>query len=75
MEFQECDFALLEHLGDLLALELSLSEFQILYDLHHYLHCCWCFIGKRPKKGMATAKQRLGKILKLNRNGHARFFV
>ncbi|KAK2539647.1 Kdm7a [Columba guinea] len=31
--------------------------------------------GKRPKKGMATAKQRLGKILKLNRNGHARFFV
>lgn len=41
---------------------------------HHNLHC-WCFIGKRPKKGMATAKQRLGKILKLNRNGHARFFV
>lgn len=34
-----------------------------------------CFVGKRPKKGMATAKQRLGKILKLNRNGHARFFV
>ena len=33
------------------------------------------FVGKRPKKGMATAKQRLGKILKLNRNGHARFFV
>ncbi|KAI1238820.1 hypothetical protein IHE44_0011910 [Lamprotornis superbus] len=31
--------------------------------------------GKRPKKGMATAKQRLGKILKLNRNGHARFFT
>ncbi|KAM9651206.1 lysine-specific demethylase 7A [Trichechus inunguis] len=31
--------------------------------------------GKRPKKGMATAKQRLGKILRLNRNGHARFFV
>ncbi|XP_053321260.1 lysine-specific demethylase 7A [Spea bombifrons] len=31
--------------------------------------------GKRPKKGMATAKQRLGKILKLNRHGHARFFV
>ncbi|XP_036374075.1 lysine-specific demethylase 7B isoform X1 [Megalops cyprinoides] len=29
--------------------------------------------GKRPKKGMATAKQRLGKILKLNR--HSRFFV
>ncbi|XP_066580509.1 lysine-specific demethylase 7B [Amia ocellicauda] len=29
--------------------------------------------GKRPKKGMATAKQRLGKILKLNR--HGRFFV
>ncbi|XP_018581798.1 lysine-specific demethylase 7B isoform X1 [Scleropages formosus] len=29
--------------------------------------------GKRPKKGMATAKQRLGKILKLNR--HNRFFV
>ncbi|XP_078077480.1 lysine-specific demethylase 7B-like [Mustelus asterias] len=25
--------------------------------------------GKRPKKGMATAKQRLGKILKLNRSG------
>uniref|UniRef100_A0AAR2K189 Lysine-specific demethylase 7A n=1 Tax=Pygocentrus nattereri TaxID=42514 RepID=A0AAR2K189_PYGNA len=24
--------------------------------------------GKRPKKGMATAKQRLGKILKLNRH-------
>ncbi|KAM4748311.1 lysine-specific demethylase 7A isoform 2-T2 [Rhinophrynus dorsalis] len=31
--------------------------------------------GKRPKKGMATAKQRLGKILKLNRQSHARFFV
>uniref|UniRef100_A0A8C5PU80 Lysine demethylase 7A n=1 Tax=Leptobrachium leishanense TaxID=445787 RepID=A0A8C5PU80_9ANUR len=31
--------------------------------------------GKRPKKGMATAKQRLGKILKLNRHSHARFFV
>ncbi|XP_043943217.1 lysine-specific demethylase 7A [Protopterus annectens] len=31
--------------------------------------------GKRPKKGMATAKQRLGKILKLNRHRHARFFV
>uniref|UniRef100_H3BFG4 Lysine demethylase 7A n=1 Tax=Latimeria chalumnae TaxID=7897 RepID=H3BFG4_LATCH len=31
--------------------------------------------GKRPKKGMATAKQRLGKILKLNRHNHARFFV
>ncbi|XP_068162628.1 lysine-specific demethylase 7A isoform X2 [Antennarius striatus] len=29
--------------------------------------------GKRPKKGMATAKQRLGKILKLNR--HSRVFV
>ncbi|KAK2838392.1 hypothetical protein Q7C36_013206 [Tachysurus vachellii] len=29
--------------------------------------------GKRPKKGMATAKQRLGKILKLNR--HKTFFV
>ncbi|XP_058842469.1 lysine-specific demethylase 7B-like isoform X2 [Acipenser ruthenus] len=29
--------------------------------------------GKRPKKGMATAKQRLGKILKLNR--HRSFFV
>ncbi|XP_048875616.1 lysine-specific demethylase 7B-like isoform X1 [Brienomyrus brachyistius] len=29
--------------------------------------------GKRPKKGMATAKQRLGKILKLNRQ--SRFFV
>ncbi|KAI5105514.1 lysine-specific demethylase 7B isoform X1, partial [Silurus meridionalis] len=29
--------------------------------------------GKRPKKGMATAKQRLGKILKLNR--HKPFFV
>ncbi|XP_041934408.1 lysine-specific demethylase 7A isoform X2 [Alosa sapidissima] len=29
--------------------------------------------GKRPKKGMATAKQRLGKILKLNR--HNRLFV
>ncbi|XP_024143586.1 lysine-specific demethylase 7A [Oryzias melastigma] len=26
--------------------------------------------GKRPKKGMATAKQRLGKILKLNRHSH-----
>ncbi|XP_070612422.1 lysine-specific demethylase 7A isoform X2 [Erythrolamprus reginae] len=31
--------------------------------------------GKRPKKGMATAKQRLGKILKLNRNGHVRYLV
>uniref|UniRef100_A0A8C9ZGW8 Lysine-specific demethylase 7A n=1 Tax=Sander lucioperca TaxID=283035 RepID=A0A8C9ZGW8_SANLU len=30
-------------------------------------------LGKRPKKGMATAKQRLGKILKLNR--HNRVFV
>ncbi|XP_028305373.1 lysine-specific demethylase 7A [Gouania willdenowi] len=30
--------------------------------------------GKRPKKGMATAKQRLGKILKLN-NRHSRVFV
>ncbi|XP_005456718.1 lysine-specific demethylase 7A [Oreochromis niloticus] len=29
--------------------------------------------GKRPKKGMATAKQRLGKILKLSR--HNRVFV
>lgn len=29
--------------------------------------------GKRPKKGMATAKQRLGKILKLSR--HNPFFV
>ncbi|XP_077355090.1 lysine-specific demethylase 7A isoform X2 [Festucalex cinctus] len=29
--------------------------------------------GKRPKKGMATAKQRLGKILKINR--HRRVFV
>ncbi|KAM8909517.1 lysine-specific demethylase 7A isoform 2-T2 [Spinachia spinachia] len=29
--------------------------------------------GKRPKKGMATAKQRLGKILKINR--HNRVFV
>ncbi|XP_040031219.2 lysine-specific demethylase 7A [Gasterosteus aculeatus] len=29
--------------------------------------------GKRPKKGMATAKQRLGKILKLNRQN--RVFV
>uniref|UniRef100_A0A8C7VJM6 Uncharacterized protein n=1 Tax=Oncorhynchus mykiss TaxID=8022 RepID=A0A8C7VJM6_ONCMY len=29
--------------------------------------------GKRPKKGMATAKQRLGKILKMNRhNGKAK---
>ncbi|XP_031656992.1 lysine-specific demethylase 7B-like isoform X5 [Oncorhynchus kisutch] len=26
--------------------------------------------GKRPKKGMATAKQRLRKILKLSRNNH-----
>ncbi|KAK6317991.1 hypothetical protein J4Q44_G00112820 [Coregonus suidteri] len=26
--------------------------------------------GKRPKKGMTTAKQRLGKILKLSRNNH-----
>ncbi|XP_078524241.1 lysine-specific demethylase 7A [Lissotriton helveticus] len=31
--------------------------------------------GKRPKKGMATAKQRLGKILKLNRHSQTRFFV
>ncbi|KAG7283242.1 hypothetical protein CRUP_004984 [Coryphaenoides rupestris] len=29
--------------------------------------------GKRPKKGMATAKQRLSKILKINR--HNRVFV
>ncbi|XP_008316360.1 histone lysine demethylase PHF8 [Cynoglossus semilaevis] len=26
-------------------------------------------VGKRPKKGLATAKQRLGKILKIHRNG------
>lgn len=26
-------------------------------------------VGKRTKKGMATAKQRLGKILKIHRNG------
>lgn len=26
-------------------------------------------LGKRPKKGLATAKQRLGKILKIHRNG------
>lgn len=32
-----------------------------------------CPPGKRPKKGMATAKQRLGKILKLSR--HNRVFV
>ena len=25
--------------------------------------------GKRTKKGMATAKQRLGRILKIHRNG------
>lgn len=25
--------------------------------------------GRRPKKGLATAKQRLGKILKIHRNG------
>jgi hypothetical protein len=25
--------------------------------------------GKRPRKGLATAKQRLGKILKIHRNG------
>ncbi|XP_008590391.1 PREDICTED: histone lysine demethylase PHF8-like, partial [Galeopterus variegatus] len=25
--------------------------------------------GKRPKKGLATAKQRLGRILKIHRNG------
>uniref|UniRef100_V9KAY7 Histone lysine demethylase PHF8 n=1 Tax=Callorhinchus milii TaxID=7868 RepID=V9KAY7_CALMI len=28
-----------------------------------------CTAGKRPKKGLATAKQRLGKILKIHRNG------
>lgn len=27
------------------------------------------YLGKRPKKGLATAKQRLGKILKIHRNG------
>lgn len=27
-----------------------------------------CFAGKRPKKGQATAKQRLGKILKMSRH-------
>lgn len=26
-------------------------------------------LGKRPKKGLATAKQRLGRILKIHRNG------
>lgn len=26
-------------------------------------------LGRRPKKGLATAKQRLGKILKIHRNG------
>lgn len=25
--------------------------------------------GKRPRKGLATAKQRLGRILKIHRNG------
>lgn len=37
---------------------------------------CWsaclslhCPTGKRPKKGLATAKQRLGRILKIHRNG------
>uniref|UniRef100_A0A8C9U3G5 PHD finger protein 8 n=1 Tax=Scleropages formosus TaxID=113540 RepID=A0A8C9U3G5_SCLFO len=29
----------------------------------------FCLLGKRPKKGLATAKQRLGKILKIHRNG------
>jgi len=29
---------------------------------------CGCFAGKRPKKGEATAKQRLGKILKMSRH-------
>lgn len=27
------------------------------------------YTGRRPKKGLATAKQRLGKILKIHRNG------
>lgn len=32
--------------------------------------CCPTLLpGKRTKKGMATAKQRLGKILKIHRNG------
>lgn len=38
-----------------------------------HLNAVVLFSGKRPKKGMATAKQRLGKILKLNQ--HNRVFV
>uniref|UniRef100_A0A8C9ZEN3 Lysine-specific demethylase PHF2 n=1 Tax=Sander lucioperca TaxID=283035 RepID=A0A8C9ZEN3_SANLU len=40
------------------------------YRLISCLFCvCVLFTAKRLKKGMATAKQRLGKILKIHRNG------
>lgn len=70
-----CPFRTLKRLPCHVALPKVFQVPSVKYDFHYDLHCCWCFIGKRPKKGMATAKQRLGKILKLNRNGHARFFV
>ncbi len=35
----------------------------------HLFFSLFCLSGKRPKKGLATAKQRLGKILKIHRNG------
>lgn len=34
-----------------------------------YVPLSCLFAGRRPKKGLATAKQRLGKILKIHRNG------
>ena len=39
---------------------------------HPYHSLCLLLLsptGKRPKKGLATAKQRLGRILKIHRNG------
>lgn len=35
----------------------------------YLLSCVVVLTAKRLKKGMATAKQRLGKILKIHRNG------
>uniref|UniRef100_A0A8C6NMQ0 PHD finger protein 8 n=1 Tax=Nothobranchius furzeri TaxID=105023 RepID=A0A8C6NMQ0_NOTFU len=37
--------------------------------LMHFSFFSSLSLGKRPKKGLATAKQRLGKILKIHRNG------
>uniref|UniRef100_A0A671MEI5 Histone lysine demethylase PHF8-like n=1 Tax=Sinocyclocheilus anshuiensis TaxID=1608454 RepID=A0A671MEI5_9TELE len=43
-------------------LQVKCSESRCIFSL-------FFLTGKRPKKGLATAKQRLGKILKIHRNG------